>query len=200
MTAVSAQAAIAMPQSVDPRVSLVAPPRLHAANDCAPQRRQADGITLPARLTGACGKISISRDGVRLAENAAATEPLSSYRGVAVTVAQKEGKPLFSLTLAHEDGHNTVPLGESADASVIARQWQAWAKALSLPLIAIDPEGTVHAEMTAIGVVMAERPLPRRSGSPLVGRRSRYGRRRRNALPSPSAGVKVAATEIIART
>ena len=39
----------------------------------------------------------------------------------------------------------------------------------------------MHAELTAMGVVLAERPSPRRRGSALVGRRSRYGRKRRAA-------------------
>jgi hypothetical protein len=85
----------------------------------------------------------------------------------------------------------------------VARQWQAWAKALGLPLLAVEPDGTVHAELTALGVVLAERPSDRRRGSPLVGRRSRYARRRRD---QPSRGhlaempVVRGEREIIART
>ncbi|WP_420394099.1 DUF6101 family protein [Acuticoccus sp.] len=117
---------------------------------------------------------------VRPAEALAGAAPSrrSAFRGVACTVQRGEVEPVFGLALLHENPRLSIPLSTGTDAAAIAREWQSWAKALDLPLIAVEADGTVHAELTALGVVLAERPSPRRRGSPLVGRRSRYGRRR----------------------
>lgn len=180
-----------------------------AANDVAPAR--APRVTLPARLSFRGRRerrisVDISREAVTIrpeAGEAAATRPLSSYRGVAVRVERGEGGPVFHLSLLHDEVEQSVPLSSGSEAAVVAREWQAWAKALSLPLLAVEPDGSVHAELTALGVVLAERPSERRRGSPLVGRRSRFARRRRD---TPLRGsledmpVVRGAREIIART
>lgn len=178
-----------------------------AANDTTPRH---SAVTLPARLTVERRReravyVSISSETVTFAapDRDAATQPLSSYRGVAVTVERHEGEVHFTLTLEHEDAEHTVPLSCATDANAIAREWQAWAKALALPLLAVDADGVVHAELSALGVILAEGPLPRRRGSALVGRRSRYGRRRRNTpLPHTleAAPKHAGEREIIART
>jgi hypothetical protein len=182
-----------------------------AANDATPARGEPLPVTLPARLSVRGRRerpvsVHISREAVTIRPHAdpaaAATQPLSSYRGVAVTVERSEGGPVFHLSLMHADEAHAVPLATSTEVAAVARQWQAWAKALSLPLLAVEPDGTVHAELTALGVVLAERPSERRRGSPLVGRRSRYGRRRRDQpLRGGLADMPVVRgeTEIIAR-
>lgn len=186
---------------------------LEAANDAAPGGERG-AVTLPARLDvrgrreRAALSVDISRETVtfrhRSAGGAVATaRPLASYRGIAVTVERGEGEPIFHLSLMHEDAAQCVPLSSGTDVAAMAREWQAWAKALSLPLVAVEADGTVHAELTALGVVLAERPSPRRRGSPLVGRRSRYARRRRAMTPArPLSQVPRIAgeREIIART
>lgn len=183
-----------------------------AANDTAPLRRPAAAgpVTLPARLQverrrASAVDVSISREKVMIffPDAAVATRPIRSYRGVTVTVEGGDGEPLFRLTLEHEEREHSVPLSSGSDVEVIAREWQAWAKALSLPLIAVDAEGNVHAELNALGVVLAEHPVARRRGSPLVGRRSRYGRKRRGEPLTRSleaAPVHAGEREIIART
>jgi len=180
-----------------------------AANDAAPA--PTSRVTLPARLSIRGRRerrmsVDISREAVTIrpeAGEAAATRPITSYRGVAVRVERGEGGPFFHLSLMHDEAEHSVPLSSGTEAAVVAREWQAWAKALSLPLLAVEPDGSVHAELTALGVVLAERPSDRRRGSPLVGRRSRYARRRRD---TPVRGaledmpVVRDAHEIIART
>jgi len=183
-----------------------------AANDAAPARGEPLPVTLPARLSVRGRRerpvsVHISREAVTIRPHAdpaaAATRPLSSYRGVAVTVERGESGPVFHLSLLHRDAAHSVPLVSGCEVAAVARQWQAWAKALGLPLLAVEPDGTVHAELTALGVVLAERPSDRRRGSSLVGRRSRYARRRRD---QPSRGdlaempVVRGEREIIART
>lgn len=127
--------------------------------------------------------------------------PLSSYRGVAARVRQADGQPLFELTLLHADPAQSVPLTASCEAAAVAREWRAWGEALSLPLIAMDADGAVHGELNPLGPITAERPSPRRKGSALVGRRSRFGRRRR-AMQVPAIDampMRESEREIIAR-
>ncbi len=207
-------AAFALPRSAAAvAMSFGAPSPAPAANDTVPPLRRpaADGpVTLPARLQverrrASAVDVSISCEKVMIffPDAAVATRPIRSYRGVTVTVEGGEGEPLFRLTLEHEEREHSVPLSSGSDVEVIAREWQAWAKALSLPLIAIDAEGNVYAELNALGVVLAEHPVARRRGSPLVGRRSRFARKRRAApLPHTLAEAPVyhGEREIIART
>ncbi|MCF3933465.1 DUF6101 family protein [Acuticoccus sp. M5D2P5] len=195
-------------------VTAAAPSSLaaNAANDAMPTKSERATVTLPTHLSlrGRRDRpvsVDISRDAVTIrphsGEAAAATRPLSSYRGVAVTVERGEGEPVFHLSLMHEEHEHSVLLSSGTEVATVAREWQAWAKALSLPLLAVEADGRVHAELTALGVVLAERPSERRKGSALVGRRSLYGRRRRAAPLARSfkeMNVIAGEREIIART
>lgn len=206
MTAVQPGAAILSAATVTALAPSACPGE--AANDAAPAR--AGRVTLPTRLSfrgrrERAVSVDISREAVTIrpdAGEAAATRPLSSYRGVAVRVERGEGGPVFHISLMHEEAQHSVPLSSGTEIAMVAREWQAWAKALSLPLLAVEPDGSVHAELNALGVVLAERPSDRRRGSPLVGRRSRYARRRRAAPVRPLSEMAVVRgeREIIART
>ena len=146
-------------------------------------------------------KATPRRERAPLPRAISANMPLSTYRGVAARVRQANGQPMFELTLLHADPAHCVPLATSCEAAAVAREWRAWGEALRLPLIAIDADGSVHGELNPLGPITAERPSPRRKGSPLVGRRSRFGRRRR-AMPVPAMDAMPmrAEREIIART
>ncbi len=181
------------------------------ANDMAPSHERAARCgSAPARSQAQPSRGDDLADAAREAPAilsrsdaaAKATRPLETYRGVSVTVHGEECDPSFTLSLLHEEAEHTLLLTESSDAVTIARAWQGWAKALDLPLLAVMPDGTVYAELSALGVVLAEQPCPRRKGSPLVGRRSRYGRRRRaEPLPHSLADApRHVGREIIART
>lgn len=194
-------AAITMPQdSAGVALSVAeaaAPPP--AANDPGvprpPKRAQ---VALPVTLALGETEATITRNAVTIGEMATA---IADYRGIAVKVACNGAGPVFRLTLEHEDPALTVPLAEDGEVSEVARQWQAWGATLCLPLIAIDADGSIHGEFNAMGVVLAERPYPRRRGSALVGRRSRYGlKRRAAALVRPIAAPHRDEREIIARS
>ncbi|WMS44734.1 DUF6101 family protein [Acuticoccus sp. MNP-M23] len=203
MNAVS-NAAIAMPHNATHPVMTSPAALFLPANDAIPRRQTAAPVAAPRRREIDVD-VPATQEPVTIAspDAAAATMPLDTYRGIAVTVERCDGEPMFQLTLQHSDDAHSVPLACGMDVAVIAREWQAWAKALSLPLIAIDADGSVHAELNALGVLLAENPSPRRRGSPLVGRRSRFGRARR-AAPLPFAMANAPRIEehreIIART
>ncbi|UOM36249.1 DUF6101 family protein [Acuticoccus sp. I52.16.1] len=162
-------------------------------NDMEPHRMGVRRPTAPRKIEGLMSgdadttvALEVANHTLNVTQMAAAsdgisTRPVSSFRGVGVAVRSGDGEPVFNLTLVHENPRLSIPLSTSTEAATVAREWQAWAKALNLPLLAVNEDGSVHAELTAMGVVLAERPSPRRRGSALVGRRSRYGRKRRAA-------------------
>lgn len=160
------------------------PAALTAANDTEPRWRPRTAVvTLPAFVEADDREVSVCRTEVRIVVDGErpVTHPVNTYRGVAVRAEHGAGEPVFRLSLEHEDPSLTVLLAEGTDIAEVANEWQAWGKALSLPLIAVEPDGTIQAELNTMGVVLAERPSPRRRGSPLVGRRSRFARMRRAA-------------------
>jgi hypothetical protein len=172
--------------------------------------RFAEWTALPARLRATeAGTVTvIARDhvSVRPADGAGGAggaptkvTPMRTYRGRAVTVEPAAGgAPRFRLELLHPEHDRSVPLAAGRCAEAISREWKAWGRALSLPLIAVGRDGVVHAALRPLGALTAETPLPRRKGSPLVGRRSRFSRRRRT-LAAAEARIHRDEREIIAR-
>jgi hypothetical protein len=102
--------------------------------------------------------------------------PLASYRGVALSVAaQGEGEALHRIELLHRDPDLSVPLGEASDAGEIAAEWSAWAQSLSLPRLIERAPGQLESAEPVAAIL----PAPRRRGSAVAKRRTRFSRRRR---------------------
>jgi hypothetical protein len=113
--------------------------------------------------------------------------PLASYQGVRLSLAaQREGKALHTIELLHRDPDLTVPLFQAADPRVIAAEWCAWANSLSLPRLFED--------YSASNEVMAP---PRRRGSAVARRRTRFARRRKIGALSRLAVTYLDEREII---
>ena len=126
--------------------------------------------------------------------------PREAYRGVAVSALEQHGEVVFHIALRHHEAERSVALAHGTDVASVARAWHAWAQALALPLLAEAPSGAGSARVTALGKLLVERGSPRRRGSALVGRRSRYARRRRSGVPLDASTEPLAGREIIART
>ena len=102
--------------------------------------------------------------------------PLASYRGVRLSLgAQGEGESLHRIDLLHRDPDLSIPLFQTADTGVLAAEWDSWAKSLSLPLLFED--------FPARGSEEAPSPAPRRRGSAVAQRRTRFSRRRKLGAP-----------------
>jgi hypothetical protein len=102
--------------------------------------------------------------------------PLASYRGVALSVAAAgDGEALHRIELLHRDPDLCVPLSEASDAGEIAAEWEAWAQSLSLPRLVERASG----QMEVLDSAAAISPAPRRRGSSVAKRRTRFSRRRR---------------------
>ena len=99
--------------------------------------------------------------------------PLASYQGVRLSLAAEgEGESVHRIELLHRDPDLSIPLFQAADPRVIAAEWCAWAKSLSLPRLFEDfPADYAPAES-----IVAE---GRRRGSTVAKRRTRFSRRRK---------------------
>lgn len=168
-----------------------------AANDPAPVPLASGALAAAAEGAG----LFVTREALSLLGEAGGPRALAKrgFRGVAAIVGAADGQAHYTVALKHPDPRRTVVLARGTDAAAVAKAWQAWADALSLPLIAQAPDGRVHGELTRFGALVAEAPLARRKGSALVGRRSVLLRRRRNGPRNPTPR-HFDEREIIART
>ncbi|MBV9394052.1 MAG: hypothetical protein JOZ84_06535 [Methylobacteriaceae bacterium] len=99
--------------------------------------------------------------------------PLASYQGVRLSLGtEREGETLHTIELLHRDPDLSVPLVEAADPRVIASEWCAWANSLSLPRLFED----FPADCSPGESILA---APRRRGSAVAKRRTRFARRRK---------------------
>lgn len=101
--------------------------------------------------------------------------PLSSYRGVALSLDAEAEGGLHKLELLHRDPDLSVVLSEKSDPDEIAQEWAAWADSLSLPrLFEPAPGARDDLHPTSGGL-----STPRRRGSLVARRRPRFSRRRK---------------------
>ncbi len=127
------------------------------------------------------------------------TVPLTSYRGVAVRMEPTSvaGQVRVFVELLHKDPSLTLPLIVGDEPEDVAADWQAWGRALNLPLLVIGQDGSVSAPLGDLGGVIAG--PPGRAGaipsSPAGGRASLPGAR--PAIREPTE--RLDGREIIAR-
>ena len=127
------------------------------------------------------------------------TVPLSSYRGVAVRMeaAGAAGQVRVFVELLHADSTLTLPLIVGDEPEDVAADWQAWGRALNLPLLVVGQDGSVSAPLGDLGGVVTGPPRPRRRYSFFAGRRPRFLTRRKTGHSRPTEQLTF--REIIAR-
>ena len=101
------------------------------------------------------------------------------------------------VELLHADASLTLTLAVTDDPYDIYADWQAWAKALGLPLLVVGQDGSVGGPLAGMGGIIAARPQPRRRHSFFAQRRPRFLARRKAG--SPGAAPRIEGREIIAR-
>ena len=71
--------------------------------------------------------------------------PVAAYRGVAVRMEPigDNGDVRVFVELLHADPTLTLPLVVADEPEEIAADWQAWGRALNLPLLVVGQDGTV---------------------------------------------------------
>lgn len=126
------------------------------------------------------------------------TLPLSAYRGVAVRMEPAdEGDILVIVELSHRDPALSLPLVIADDPADVAADWQAWSRALGLPLLLVEADGSVTQPVERMGKVEIAMARPRRRHSFFAGRRPRFLVRRKAGRPGPQETIR--GEEIIAR-
>lgn len=163
-----------------------------------------DPLALPVRHAERGGAYIIDRDRAvvrRSARGLVATldVPVSAYRGIAVRMSSEdEGESLrVVVELMHPDPALSLPLVVADDPEVAGVDWIAWGRALNLPLLVVEPDGTVSSPDDGVGGVAARMSGVRRGGVPFRGRRSRFARRRK--IGAFHAIERLEGREIIAR-
>jgi hypothetical protein len=101
--------------------------------------------------------------------------PLASYRGVALSLTEGgAGEAVHKVELIHRDPDLSIELCEGGDAAELAAEWNAWAQSLSLPRLFQAMPGGFQPSEDGKGF-----PVPRRRGSLVARRRTRFARRRK---------------------
>jgi Family of unknown function (DUF6101) len=126
--------------------------------------------------------------------------PVRAYAGVAVRIEPwgHEGDVRVVVELMHDDPTLSLLLVVADEPGDVAADWIAWGRALNLPLLVVERDGTVRAPVDRIGGLTVSRPLTRRNRALFRGRRSRYIRRRKTGRSDRLEHFE--GREIIART
>ncbi len=127
------------------------------------------------------------------------TVPLSSYRGVAVRMepAGAPGQVHVFVELLHKDPNLTLLLIVGDEPEDVAADWQAWGRALKLPLLVVGQDGSVSDPLGELGSVFIGPPKARRRYSFFAGRRPRFLTRRKTGHSRQTEQLN--GREIIAR-
>ena len=109
------------------------------------------------------------------------TVPVRAYAGVAVRIeAVGQGGDLrVVVELMHRDPALSLPLVVAKEPEDVAADWQAWGRALNLPLLVVSEDGTVKAPVERIGALTVAESKPRRRYSFFADRRPRFLARRK---------------------
>lgn len=128
------------------------------------------------------------------------TVPLNAYSGVAVRMAPsgEPGAIRVTVELLHADPKLTLVLIAADQPEDVAADWQAWGKALNLPLLVVGQDGSVSAPLEHMGSLTVGRPKSRRRHSFFAGRRPRFLTRRKTGHTGPRETLS--GREIIARS
>lgn len=105
------------------------------------------------------------------------------YTGIVLTLlTDREGRPLYRISLHHADTDLGIVLYEAQDDQDIVAIWRTWANFFSLPKLLERRPGELECETRWIGATsMGSRPLWRRRGGSLNKRKPTHRIRRRNA-------------------
>lgn len=198
------------------------PCRANAAGTPEPSPRQSgmasaprlDPFSLPVRFTAAdeaaderLRVVDLHRErvvlrrsvrGMRMALNL----PLTAFRGVAIRLIGEAGQmpSAIAVMLEHADPALSLPLFCTSESDDVVAEWQSWGRALGLPLLVAEADGTLREPFARLGAVRIAAPIARRRRRGTLARRrpARLLRRKAARLPDAPA-VHRDEREIIAR-
>ena len=162
-----------------------------AAADLGPEFRL-DPFALPVRQISSPESPAFTLDRKRAVVRrllgghlATLTVPVSAYAGVSVRIEPvgTAGDIRVVVELMHDDPALTLPLVVASAPEDAAADWIAWGRALNLPLLVVESDGTVRMPVKRMGGLTVAKAAPRRNRAVFTGRRSRYIRRRKPGRP-----------------
>jgi hypothetical protein len=167
-----------------------------------------DPFTLPVRFSAVSdGEASefvldheraLLKRPLRSGSRVTVTVPVRAYAGVAVRMEAngQSGGLIVVVELMHRDPALSLPLIVADEPEDVAADWQAWGRALNLPLLVVTEDGTVRAPVDRIGALVVYESKPRRRYSFFADRRPRFLARRKPGRAGPME--RLTGREIIA--
>jgi hypothetical protein len=145
-------------------------------------------------------RVVLRRDvrGIKMAVNL----PVSAYVGVVIRIEPPTHDTAGAVTivLEHIDPLLSLTLYRAADCTEIVAEWQAWGRALALPLLVADADGRLRDPFERLGRVRVGTPIARRRRrTTLRARRPSLPLRRRPGSMTKAPVVHRDEHEIIAR-
>lgn len=124
---------------------------------------------------------------------------MHAFEGVAVRFAPGDDGDSMKvvLELLHRDPNLSLPLAVVDDMDDVVADWRSWGRALSLPLLVVEADGSYRPVEARLGAVDIRPTRPRRRRSILAQRRPRFLVRRRVPV-IPEVPTFVAGREITA--
>lgn len=139
-----------------------------------------------------------SVNGMRMALNL----PVAAFRGVAIRLVGDESidaPSAIAVVLVHGDPALSLPLFSATQSDDIVAEWRCWGRALGLPLLIAESDGSLHEPFPRFGAhLRIEAPTRRRRHAIARRRPVRMLRRRPGAWPQTPL-VRCGEREIIAR-
>lgn len=172
-----------------------------------------DPFSLPARYTARlAGAQAADEASIYLDRNMAIVKrrlsglpltvctPVHAFRGIAVrsTPVDDGASVTVSIELLHNDPALSLPLLVTDSYDDVVADWQAWSRALGLPLILVEPDGSLAEPVSQVGSLRFDGIVPRRRRA-MTGRRPRFMGRRKPGRTG-NGNVRYVEREIIART
>lgn len=187
------------------------PPQRASGTASAPRL---DPFSLPVRFTAAdeaaderLRVVDLHRErvvlrrsvrGMRMALNL----PVAAFRGVAIRLIGEAGQvpSAIAVVLEHVDPALSLPLFLAEHSDDVVAEWQSWGRALGLPLLVAEGDGSLREPFARLGAVRVAAPLARRRRRGTIARRRPLRLLRRKASRLPHAPeVHRGEREIIAR-
>ena len=154
-----------------------------------------DPFTLPVRFSAAYDggahdfvldrERAVLKRPLRTGPSVTVAVPVTSYDGVAVRMEPRDraGGIRVIVELMHRDPALSLPLVVANEPEDVAADWQAWGRALNLPLLVVGEDGTVKAALARVGALVMAETKPRRRHSFFADRRPRFLARRKPGRP-----------------
>jgi hypothetical protein len=136
--------------------------------------------------------------GMRMALNL----PVAAFRGVAIRLIGEAGQmpSAIAVVLEHRDPGLSLPLFLTEESDDVVAEWQSWGRALGLPLLVAEADGSLREPFARLGALRVAAPIARRRRRGAIARRrpARLLRRKATRIPDAPA-VHRGELEIIAR-